>query len=247
MPLPAFHPLEIRGSVDRPSNPRDTQTRARSTPNGPLRSVHLSRTRHGRGPLRARFHPRRRERGGAGTILRPTGSDLSSRPFVAGAILRERANARESATTMALFDSTRTLGVPGGSFHGDASMSASMYGRGGSTCGVDRNALDEISSDISSANIATCTGRIAQYQVRSRLRSRIDSPRDPVGTLRVRVGHLQVHHGRVATSRLVSISCVDRRALTKILPPPLPPSAAANGDRQRQVQHGLERTVHAHG
>jgi len=81
---------------------------------------------------------------------------------------------------MALFDSTRTLGVPGGSFHGDASMSASMYGRGGSTCGVDRNALDEISSDISSANIATCTGRIAQYQVRSRLRSRIDSPETPL-------------------------------------------------------------------
>ena len=80
---------------------------------------------------------------------------------------------------MALFDSTRTLGVPGGSFHGDASMSASMYGRGGSTCGVDRNALDEISSDISSANIATCTGRIAQYQVRSRPRSRMNSPETP--------------------------------------------------------------------
>jgi hypothetical protein len=217
LPLPAFHPLEIRGSVDRPSNPRDTQTRARSTPNGPLRSVHLSRTRHGRGPLRARFHPRRRARVGerSGTIFRPTGP-LGPR--------KVGSEARESATTMALFDSTRTLGVPGGSFHGDASMSASMYGRGGSTCGVDRNALDEISSDISSANIATCTGRIAQYQVRSRLRSRIDSPRDPVGTLRVRVGHLQVHHGRVATSRLVSISCVAlTAALTKTFPPPLPP------------------------
>ena len=172
LPLPAFHPLEIRGSVDRPSNPRDTQTRARSTPNGPLRSVHLSRTRHGRGPLRARFHPRRRARVGerSGTIFRPTGP-LGPR--------KVGSEARESATTMALFDSTRTLGVPGGSFHGDASMSASMYGRGGSTCGVDRNALDEISSDISSANIATCTGRIAQYQVRSRLRSRINSPETP--------------------------------------------------------------------
>ena len=172
LPPSCLHPLEIRGSVDRPSNPRDTQTRARSTPNGPLRSVHLSRTRHGRGPPRARFHPRRRARVGerSGTIFRPTGP-LGPR--------KVGSEARESATTMALFDSTRTLGVPGGSFHGDASMSASMYGRGGSTCGVDRNALDEISSDISSANIATCTGRIAQYQVRSRLRSRIDPPETP--------------------------------------------------------------------
>ena len=111
---------------------------------------------------------------------------------------------------MALFDSTRTLGVPGGSFHGDTSMSASMYGRGGSTCGVDRNALDEISSDISSANIATCTGRVEQYQVRSRLRSRKFFPE---------IAYLSFAHGlslaRTVTDApclpaILSNSCVDR-------------------------------------
>jgi len=111
---------------------------------------------------------------------------------------------------MALFDSTRTLGVPGRSFHGDASMSASMYGRGGSTCGVDRNALDEISSDISSANIATCTGRVEQYQVRSRLRSRKIFPK---------IAYLSFAHGlslaRTVTAApclpaIMSNSCVDR-------------------------------------
>ena len=240
MPLPAFHPLEIRGSVDRPSNPRDTQTRARSTPNGPLRSVHLSRTRHGRGPLRARFHPRRRARVGerSGTIFRPTGP-LGPR--------KVGSEARESATTMALFDSTRTLGVPGGSFHGDASMSASMYGRGGSTCGVDRNALDEISSDISSANIATCTGRIAQYQVRSRPRSRIDPPETPSAPSAFVSGISRSITGASrlpASCRILALTA----SADQNFPPLLSlPSAAANGDRQRQVQHGVERTVHAHG
>ena len=66
-----------------------------------------------------------------------------------------------------LLDSTRTLGVPGGSFHADMSMNQSSYGgmAAGSTIS-DCNLESDLSSDISSGHIATCNGRMDQYQVR---------------------------------------------------------------------------------
>lgn len=68
---------------------------------------------------------------------------------------------------MSLLDSTRTLGVPGGSFHADTSMSQSACGgKGGSTIS-DCNLESDLSSDISSGHIVTCNGRMDQYQVRS--------------------------------------------------------------------------------
>lgn len=67
---------------------------------------------------------------------------------------------------MSLLDSTRTLGVPGGSFHADMSMGNQDVcgGMGGSTIS-DCNLESDLSSDITSSNIVTCNGRLDQYQV----------------------------------------------------------------------------------
>ena len=72
---------------------------------------------------------------------------------------------------MSLLDSTRTLGVPGGSFHADLSMNQSSYGGMGGSTISDCNLSSDLSSDITSGHIITCTGRMSQYQVRALLPS----------------------------------------------------------------------------
>ena len=89
---------------------------------------------------------------------------------------------------MTLFDSTRTPGVPGGSFYADFAMDQSCSGRAGSTL-QDVSDESDLSSDLSGGAIATCSGRTAEYQVRERLSSspdplpgprlRASSPRAP--------------------------------------------------------------------
>ena len=142
---------------------------------------------------------------------------------------------------MTLFDSTRTLGVPGGSFYADFAMDQSCSGRAGSTL-QDVSDESDLSSDLSGGAIATCSGRTAEYQVRERLSS---SPDPLPGPRLVSARRLRARPDRTRRACRTGLRPPKKYSLTVSPTSPTPPPAA-NCHRQRQVQYRVARRAPPH-